>query len=76
VNVRETASAKAKSLGIAKKGSKLDVYATATVGKVKWYKVKFGTKFGYIHGDYAKLASATPTATKTPVASTTVVKPV
>ncbi|MCB7112234.1 SH3 domain-containing protein, partial [Agathobacter rectalis] len=47
VNVRETASTKAKLLGTAKKGAKLDVYATATVGKVKWYKVKFGTKFGY-----------------------------
>lgn len=76
VNVRETASSSSKSFGVAKKGSKLDVYGTATVGKVKWYKVKFGTKFGYVHGGFVKLASVAPAPVKPPVASNTVVKPV
>nr|WP_175476067.1 SH3 domain-containing protein [Evansella caseinilytica] len=53
LNVREKASTSANIIGSLQKGSKVSIYEKSG----QWYKVKIGSSWGYIHGDYVKYTS-------------------
>lgn len=54
VNVRKAASTSADTLGQAKKGAVLKSSGSTTKNNVKWYKVTFNGKTGYIMAKYCK----------------------
>lgn len=73
VALRKTASTSAAKVTTVKDGTSIDVISKTKDGK--WYKVKAGTKEGYLLKDYVKLSSssssssASTTSTTTPTAT-------
>ncbi|WP_110926538.1 SH3 domain-containing protein [Bacillus massiliglaciei] len=56
LNVRSGSSTKYKILGTVKKGSALSVQSKLSNG---WYKIKYGSKTGYVSGSYVKASTKT-----------------
>lgn len=67
VNLRSKATVSSKSLGVILKGKEVTYLGKSG----SWYKVKYGTKTGYVSSTYLK-KSSTVTSPKTPVGSVTV----
>ncbi|NLJ40082.1 MAG: SH3 domain-containing protein, partial [Clostridiales bacterium] len=53
LNVRNGAGTGNKIIGSLAKGKQVDIIEK----KGSWYKIKYGSGTGYVHGDYLKLAS-------------------
>lgn len=56
LNVRASASATSTKLGVVEDGTKHAYYAV----QAGWYKIKFGSGYGWVSGQYVKLSSPTP----------------
>ncbi len=57
VNVRKSAGAGYTKLGSLKKGAKVSIVAKCANG---WYKIKYGSGYGYISGQYVTINPSTP----------------
>lgn len=68
INLRASASWSAKTLGVIKKGQEM-TYVGKSGG---WYKVKFGSKTGYVGSSYVTKVTTTVVAPKPPATSQTV----
>lgn len=68
INLRATASWSAKSLTVIKKGKEM-TYVGKSGG---WYKVKYGSKTGYVSSSHATKVSSSISAPKPPASSQTV----
>ena len=70
VNVRSGAGTSYSPVGTAPKAAEYKLLARVTVGSVTWYKVQYtSSKEGYIHQDYIKTGTGTPS---TPTSGNTI----
>ncbi len=66
VNVRSGAGTNYSLVGAAPKGAQYKLLARVNVGSVTWFKVQYATgKDGYIHEDYIKTGTGTPSTPTT-----------
>lgn len=66
LNVRSNAGTKYSKLGTVKKGAAVTLTGEKTgTDKAKWYRIKFGSKTGYVHSKYVTVKSTSkPSAPK------------
>ena len=60
VNVRSGAGTSYGKITTVKKGEKYTYSSYKKVNNVNWYKIKVGSKSGYVSGSYAKVVKLTP----------------
>lgn len=66
LNVRSQTNTASTIIGKLSKGTKVEVYSKHMSGSTAWYKIKVGSKYGYVSGAYLTLKVYNPSPKPTP----------